>query len=264
MARLSNFSITFDVEPIVLALALLCAVLTPHASAAASEPQLWLRSICNAPEGTVIVFTVDGWKPAADQLADYGRVHFEGMAGSRDSWGAWPYTWIAQPAPLRSGQLDYVKVVYPPADFANVEAARLTLTPADGAPLTLRLANPQLTVRNLEPCVVPEPPIYHYANCGNVLLRVYDGADGYVRWGVPTAASSPTPTPGDWTDAALPLVGRARLLSLTGCRIAVRDNEGLLWLDYLGSNAWSLPAVGSATYLPLLQIEVAVRNGEQR
>jgi|WetSurMetagenome_2_1015567.scaffolds.fasta_scaffold19916_4 hypothetical protein len=262
MARLSNFSITFDVEPIVLALALLCAVLTPHASAAASEPQLWLRSICNAPEGTVIVFTVDGWTPSAGQLTDYGRVHLEGMAGDAHSYGAWPYTWLAQFAPL-SGQLDYVKVVYPPAAFASIEAARLTLTPATGAPLTLRLANPQLAVRNLEPCAEPEPPAYHYSNCDNSMLRVYDGADGQVRWGQPTAAGAPTPTPGDWTDNPLPLVGRARLLSLTGCRIAVRDNEGLLWLDYLGSNAWSLPAVGYATYLPLLQMEVAVRNGEQ-
>jgi hypothetical protein len=235
------------------AVAALCFLLTPHAGATAAEPQLWLRSMCNAPEGTVIVFTVDGWPPAAGVIADYGRVHFEGMAGDAHSYGAWPYTWLAQFAPLRNGQLDYVKIVYPHADFASIEAARLTLTPATGAPVTLRLANPQLDVRDLLPCATPEPPAYHYANCGNALLRVYDGADGYVRWGVPTAADAPAPTLGDWTDAPLPLVGRARLLMLLGCRVAVRDAEGLLYLDYEGEGAWSLPAMGYATCLPLVR-----------
>ena len=51
------------------------------------------------------------------------------------------------------------------------------------------------------------------------------------------------PPMGAWTDAALPNVGKARLLSLIGCRVQVRDAEGVLVLTWDGA-AWSLPAVG--------------------
>ena len=67
-------------------------------------------------------------------------------------------------------------------------------------------------------------PVYQYAVCGSDQLRAYDGADGYVRWGRWVVAS---PTFSHWTDAALPNVGHARLLSLIGCRVQVRDAEGV-------------------------------------
>lgn len=86
---------------------------------------------------------------------------------------------------------------------------------------------------------------YRYANCGNVLLRTYDGDDGYVRWGQPIMSN-----PGGWTDYQLPLVGKARLMSLTSCRIIVRDAADILWLDFDGVK-WGLPGVGYTTYLPL-------------
>ena len=88
-------------------------------------------------------------------------------------------------------------------------------------------------------------PIYQYAVCGADQLRSYDGADGYVRWGRWVFVDPPL---GGWTDAALPNVGKARLLSLIGCRVQVRDSQGVLWLAWDG--AWSLPAVGAELYLP--------------
>ena len=88
-------------------------------------------------------------------------------------------------------------------------------------------------------------PVYQYAVCGSDQLRAYDGADGYVRAGRWVFVDPPL---GAWTDAALPNVGKARLLSLIGCRVMVRDAEGVLVLTWDG--AWSLPAVGHALYLP--------------
>ena len=92
-------------------------------------------------------------------------------------------------------------------------------------------------------------PVYQYAVCNGEQLRTYDGDQGYVRWGRWVFVDPPL---GGWTDAALPLVGKGRLLSLTGCRVMVRDGKGALWLDYEGSG-WSLPAVGHSLYLPEVQ-----------
>ena len=62
---------------------------------------------------------------------------------------------------------------------------------------------------------VAASPVYQYAVCGADQLRAYDGADGYVRAGRWVFVDPPL---GAWTDAALPNVGKARLLSLIGCR----------------------------------------------
>lgn len=87
-------------------------------------------------------------------------------------------------------------------------------------------------------------PAYQYANCQNHLLRAYDGPDGYVRWGQPTQ--------GAWTDRPLPLVGKARLLSLVDCRVLVRNWQNfVLYLNFNGT-VWSLPYVGYSAYLPLV------------
>jgi hypothetical protein len=91
---------------------------------------------------------------------------------------------------------------------------------------------------------------YRYANCDNILLRAYDGPAGYVRWGRLAETPGPEPIPGGWTDYPLPLVGKARLIALAGCRIMVRDTLGVLHLDYDG-DAWTLPTVGAAVYLPV-------------
>ena len=59
------------------------------------------------------------------------------------------------------------------------------------------------------PC--PAPAIsYQYGNCHNKLIRVYNGPNGYVYWGQPTATGAPLPTPGDWTAYPLPYVGKAQ------------------------------------------------------
>jgi hypothetical protein len=90
--------------------------------------------------------------------------------------------------------------------------------------------------------IVGAGPVYQYATCGTTELRAYDGAAGLVRWGQKLGVEQ-------WTDYALPNVGQARLLSLTGCRVMVRDAEGVLWLDYMG-DGWTLPAVGYTVYVP--------------
>ena len=75
-------------------------------------------------------------------------------------------------------------------------------------------------------------PVYQYAVCNGDQLRAYDGADGYVRAGRWVYVDPPL---GGWTDAALPNVGKARLLSLIGCRVQVRDAEGVLVLTWDGA-----------------------------
>lgn len=93
---------------------------------------------------------------------------------------------------------------------------------------------------------------YVYANCRNVLIRAYDGPNGYVYWGQPTNSIQPIPTPGGWTANPLPYVGKATLMSLVDCRVTVRDSDGLLYLDFDGA-AWSLPGVLRRVYLPIVQ-----------
>jgi hypothetical protein len=98
----------------------------------------------------------------------------------------------------------------------------------------------------LTACVQPATPVptYQYATCEGVLLWAYDGPYGYVRWGRSVA--------GGHIDYALPLVGKARLLALTGCRVTVRDwHNEVLYLDYK-HEAWSLPSVGYQVNLPLV------------
>jgi hypothetical protein len=87
-------------------------------------------------------------------------------------------------------------------------------------------------------------PVYQYATCEGVLIWAYDGPDGFVHWGHPTETS--------YIDYPLPLVGKARLLSLTECRVMVRDAVGALYLDFDGKS-WSLPYVAYTVYLPLAE-----------
>ena len=49
-----------------------------------------------------------------------------------------------------------------------------------------------------------------------------------------------------------PTSARRGLLSLIGCRVQVRDAEGVLVLTWDGV-AWSLPAVGAELFAPLVQ-----------
>lgn len=87
-------------------------------------------------------------------------------------------------------------------------------------------------------------PLYQYSTCHGSPLRAHDGAYGYVYYG---EYALPV-----WTEMPLPLVGHAHLVSLLDCRITVKDNAGMLYLDYLGSNKWTLPRVGYTNFLPLL------------
>ena len=98
-------------------------------------------------------------------------------------------------------------------------------------------------VQPIAPAPTPTVPPYQYALCQGAWLWAYDGADGYVRWGRSTS--------GGHIDYPLPLVGKARLLSLTECRVMVRDAVGALYLDFDGKS-WSLPYVGYTVYLPLV------------
>jgi hypothetical protein len=99
-------------------------------------------------------------------------------------------------------------------------------------------------VQPIAPTPTPTVPPYQYALCHGAWLWAYDGSQGYVRWGRSTS--------GGHIDYALPLVGKARLLTLTACRVMVRDHANyVLYLDFDGKS-WSLPYVGYSVYLPLM------------
>lgn len=100
-----------------------------------------------------------------------------------------------------------------------------------------------------------------YTNCNNELIRVYDGADGYVRWGRPTAITSPEPTPGGWTDMPVPMLGRARIVRLERCVLTVApdleisqpDDPQRYRLAYLGDDVWELPDCVWTAFMPLVR-----------
>ena len=105
-----------------------------------------------------------------------------------------------------------------------------------------------------------DPPVYHYSQCGGVVLRAYDGPHGYalgVRWGRPVLTGGYNL---GWLDYEIPNLSRSNVVDVEGCVVTARWTpewrgpvELIVTYD-ANSDSWDYPVVRELhrVYLPMM------------